>query len=124
MWRSPQCWDAPQPKPAHDFRRAVQTHDLLRDHVPVPNVRALTYRYCWPWLPLGIPLRHLTRRLGYRIGPREYEQLVAIGEYRIAVLLAGGEASLQRERAVRATLALRSGAGPSGPKWRGVARHG
>lgn len=35
-----------------------------------------------------IPLRSLSRRLGYKVALREYEELVSIGEYRLAVLIA------------------------------------
>jgi hypothetical protein len=86
-WRSPQIWEAPRPRPVADFRRAVETHALLRDRVPTPNFRALTFRYCWPWLPVGIALMHLTRRVGYCVTMRIYEDLLAIGEHRLAAAI-------------------------------------
>ncbi len=82
-WRSPQVWDPPKPRPAHDQRRAIRTQEILQG-IPKPNYRAVTYRYCWPWLPIGIPLRHLRRRLGYTVTLREYEHLVLLGEYAVA----------------------------------------
>ena len=85
-WRSPQVWEAQKPKPVVSLLRAIETQGYLQQ-LPKPNFRALTFRYCWPWLPVGIPLRHLTRRVGYRVNLRTYEELVTIGEYRLASLL-------------------------------------
>jgi len=87
-WRSPQCWEAPAPRPAFSQLRAIETQALLQ-RIPVPNHRALCWRYAYPFLPLGIPLRNLSRRLGYRVSLRQYEELVAIGEYRLTALLNG-----------------------------------
>ncbi len=89
LWRSPQCWEAPAPRPVLDVQRAIRTQ-LLLQQLPHQYHRALGWRYTVPWLPLGIPLRALSRRLGYRVSPREYDELVAIGEHRLAVLLDAG----------------------------------
>jgi hypothetical protein len=86
FWRSPQCWEAPQPRPAFSLLRAIETQGLLQ-RLPVPNHRALCFRYAYPFLPIGIPLRHLSRRLGYRVNAQVYADLVAIGEHRLAVLI-------------------------------------
>lgn len=85
-WRSPQCWYPVAPKPDYSLLRAIQTWSILRG-LPVMNYRALTWRFCYPQLPLGIPLRALSRRAGYRINQREYENLVTLGEIRVAVAL-------------------------------------
>lgn len=85
-WRSPQVWEAQKPKPVVSLLRAIETQGLLQE-LPKPNHRALAWRYCYPWLPLGIPLRSLSRRLGYRITLRVYDDLVTLGEYRLAALL-------------------------------------
>lgn len=85
-WRSPQVWDPPKPRPAHDPKRASATWGLLRE-IPVPQYRALTFRYCWPWLPIAIPIRHLSRRLDYRVNQKDYEHLVLLGEYAVAAAL-------------------------------------
>lgn len=85
-WRSPQVWDPPNPKPVVSLLRAIETQGYLQQ-LPTPNHRALSWRYAYPWLPLGIPLRSLSRRLGYRVNLRTYEELVTIGEYRLASLL-------------------------------------
>src|SRR5262245_54781340 len=93
-WRSPQVWEAQKPKPAYDPKRALTTWLLLRevDTPPGPQgkcpyYRALTWRYCYPWLPVGIPLRSLSRRLGYKINLRTYDELVYVGEIRLSRLL-------------------------------------
>ena len=86
-WRSPQCWEAEKPRPAYDLRSAVATLQILKTQIPKPNFRALTWRYCYPFLPLGIPLRSLSRRLGHRVNLKEYEELILFGEYRLAVAL-------------------------------------
>lgn len=88
---SPQCWEAPEPRAPLDVRRAHATHALLKQ-LPSPNFRALTFRYCWPWLPVAIPLRHLSRRLGYRINLTVYDDLIAIGEHRLAVVIDASQA--------------------------------
>lgn len=88
-WRSPQVWESPKPRPVHDPRRAAHTQDLLQ-RLPTPNHRALCWRYAYPWLPLGIPLRSLSRRLGYRVNLKQYDELVVLGEYRMAALLDSG----------------------------------
>lgn len=85
-WRSPQIWDPPNPRPVVSLLRAIETQGLLQE-LPTPNHRALAWRYAYPWLPLGIPLRSLSRRLGYRITLRVYEDLVTLGEYRLAALI-------------------------------------
>lgn len=85
-WLSPQCWESPQPRPVFPFLEAVETQRLLQQ-LPTPNFRALTFRYCWPWLPVGIPLRHLSRRLGYRVTLKIYDELVRIGEHRLAAII-------------------------------------
>lgn len=84
--RSPQVWDPPKPRPAHDPRRASATWGLLRA-IPTAQYRAITWRYCFPWLPVAIPLRSLSRRLDYRVTLREYEHLVLLGEYAVAAAL-------------------------------------
>ena len=90
-WRSPQVWQSPPPRPDYEPRRAMRTWDLLRsiDHPPAPigkapYYRALTWRYCYPTLAVGIPLRALGRRLGYKVNLRAFDDLVSIGEFRLA----------------------------------------
>lgn len=85
-WRSPQIWEPQQPRPDFHELRALETWWHLRA-IPTPYYRALTWRYCYPWLPIGIPLRALKRRLGYTITLKEYDQLVQNGEYALAVRL-------------------------------------
>lgn len=85
-WRSPQVWEAQKPKPVVSLLRAIETQGLLKQ-LPTPNHRALAWRFAYPWLPLSIPLRHLSRRLGHRVNLKEYDELVQIGEYRLAVLI-------------------------------------
>lgn len=85
-WRSPQIWEAQKPKPVVSLLRAIETQGLLQE-LPIPNHRALCWRFCYPWIPLGVPLRHLSRRLGYRVNLKEYDFLVERGEYRLALLI-------------------------------------
>jgi len=87
-WRSPQCWTVAEPKPDYDFLTAVATHAVLQS-IETANFRALTWRYCYPRLALGIPLRMLSKRLGYRLTLRDFDELVAIGEHRVAAKLNG-----------------------------------
>lgn len=86
MWRSPQVWDPPAPRATIQERQAYATHEVLRA-IPVPSYRVLTWRYCAPWVPVAIPLRHLSRRLGYRVTLKDYEELILLGEYAVAAKL-------------------------------------
>jgi hypothetical protein len=86
LWRSPQVWESPNPRPVLDVQRAIRTQ-LLLQQLPHQYHRALSWRFVAPCLPVGIALRHLSRRLGPRIGPKEYDELVVLGEYRLAALI-------------------------------------
>lgn len=87
-WRSPQVWNPIKPRQPYDEIRARETWAVLqqidppgREEVrPAPLYRALTWRYCYSFLPQGIALRALRRRLGYRVSPRDFDDLVAAGE--------------------------------------------
>lgn len=85
-WRSPQVWEAPEPRKLVDVLRAGRTQDLLQ-RLPVVNHHAIKWRYVAPWLPQGIALRDLSRRAGYKVTPPLYQELVYLGECRLAVLL-------------------------------------
>jgi hypothetical protein len=89
-WRSPQIWYPPEPRPAHDFRRAVRTHELLRDHVPKMNFRAVTWKYCFGSAPVHIALRSLSRHANYRVTLAVYQDLTYFAECRLAVLIETG----------------------------------
>jgi len=96
-WRSPQVWETQKPRPLVVERQADATQEILQT-IPVPNYRAITFRYCWPWLPLGIALRHLKRRLGYAVTLRDYEHLVILGEYAVAHALEAQRLEAEEER--------------------------
>ncbi len=89
-WRSPQVWETPKPRPAFDLRRALHTWELIRA-LPSPGYRVLTARYCYPFVPIHLTLRLLSRRVHpfthKRITLKEYEELVAIAEHRLAAAL-------------------------------------
>jgi len=85
-WRSPQVWHPVEPRPAYSLLRAIKTWHMLR-RLPTMNYRALTWRYCYPHVQVHIALRALSRRAGYRVNQRSYEDLVKLGEYKLAYLL-------------------------------------
>jgi hypothetical protein len=87
-WRSPQHWDPPEPRPAYDFRQALRTHIILRDHVPVMSFRSITWRYCAGHLPPFIALRSLSRHAGFRVSLQAFQDMVYFGEVRVARLIA------------------------------------
>ena len=82
-WRSPQIWDPPRPRATVIERHAYATNEILRA-IPVEQYRALTWRFCYPWLPVAIALRALSRRLDYRVTLRDYQHLIVVGEYSVA----------------------------------------
>lgn len=95
-WRSPQIWYPEEPKPGYDQLQAIKTHEILKDRNRIPTLqyRALTWRYCYPFVPIHIALRWLSRRTNTfpggpirRVNLKEYQELVTIGEMRFAAAL-------------------------------------
>lgn len=85
-WRSPQIWDPPRPRATIIERHAYATNEILRA-IPVEQYRALTWRFCYPYTPVAVALRALSRRLDYRVTLRDYQHLIVLGEYAVAAKL-------------------------------------
>jgi len=82
---------APQVNPGRSYAvlRALQTHDAI-GQLPLVNKWAITYGFCYPYLPKFVVLRAMKKFTGRRINWKAFTEALDVGRCRVHTTVFSG----------------------------------
>lgn len=83
---------APKAQPSRSYQvlRALETHEVI-GHLPLVNKWAITYGFCYPYLPKFVVLRAMKKFTGRRIAWKAFIEALDIGRFRVYTSIFSGQ---------------------------------